>query len=418
MISKAFQNIILAIKTIPLRLVIYYSGSFNKFTIEYWQNYIFYLLALVGLVIGALGLAPIIIYLFSCDRVLDGINLILLYTIDNFIIFYKPFPFHLKAMAMGLVFYTFGLNALMFGGPAGESGIWFVCNAVHCSLFLGLKTSLMFACLNFLTGVTVAFLYHQGFLGWDFLKEYSFSHWISQCTNVFFITVSFIFANTMLIKGVKNAFKVLNKNKEATIIGLAKLAEYRDNETRIHLDKIREYAVILALKMSEIEPFRSLVDEQYLQDLYISSALHDIGKVGISDSILIKSGKLTDTEFEIIKKHTVYGKTVIQEISNHLEDKSVFNMAEDIAYCHHERWDGTGYPEGLSGENIPLSARIVALVDVYDTITSKRPYKQALTHDEAVHIIAGERGKYFDPRIVEVFLLIEKEFHEIQERYV
>lgn len=153
------------------------------------------------------------------------------------------------------------------------------------------------------------------------------------------------------------------------------------------------------------------------RDLYISSALHDIGKVGISDSILVKSEKLTEAEFKIIKKHTIYGKTVIQ-ITNHLEDKSVFNMAEDFAYCHHEHWDGSGYPKGLSGESIPLSARIVALVDVYDTITSKRPYKEALTHDDAVQIITSEQGKYFDPGIVEAFLQIQNEFHEIQQRYL
>lgn len=398
-------------------MVYYYSGSLNKFTIKYWQNYIFYLLALVGLFVGALGLIPIIIYLFSCDRVLDGINLILFYGIENFIIFYKPFHLKFKAMALACIFYTFGLNALAHGGPAGESGIWFICNAVHCSLFLGFKTSLLFSCLNFFTGVTAAVLYHQGWLGWDFLKSYSFSGWLSQTINIFLITISFISANTMLIKGVKNAFKILNNSKEATIIGLAKLAEYRDNETKKHLDKIREYAVILALKMSETQAYRNRINDQYLEDLYISSALHDIGKVGISDTILTKPGNLTDTEFNCIKNHTIYGRAVIQEISNHLEDKSVFNMAEDIAYCHHERWDGSGYPEGLSGENIPLSARIAALVDVYDTITSKRFYKEALSHEEAVSIIAGERGKYFDPGIVDVFMEIEHEFHEIQQRY-
>ena len=117
-------------------------------------------------------------------------------------------------------------------------------------------------------------------------------------------------------------------------------------------------------KLREIKPYDDYIRDQYIDDIYLSATLHDIGKVGIPDTILQKPGKLTEEEFEAIKKHTIYGKKVIDEITRFLEDKSIFNLAEKIAYSHHEKWNGSGYPEGLSGDNIPLSARIVALVDV------------------------------------------------------
>jgi len=143
--------------------------------------------------------------------------------------------------------------------------------------------------------------------------------------------------------------------------------------------------------------------------------LHDIGKVGIPDAILLKPGKLTDKEFEIIKRHTLLGGDAIRAIETQIEGKSFLKMGRQIAYNHHEKWDGSGYPAGLKGEDIPLSARIVALADVYDALTTERFYKRAYTHDKSRQIIISLKGSHFDPRIVAVFEQLEDEFNRIRE---
>ncbi len=214
-----------------------------------------------------------------------------------------------------------------------------------------------------------------------------------------------------LIDSLKN----LENARTSTILGLAKLAEYRDEETGSHLERIREYALILTKELSRKKKYSQYITESYIDDLYFSSILHDIGKVGIPDSILLKPGKLTKEEFEIIKQHSKIGGDVLREVNKKVEGCSFLQIGMDIAYYHHEKWNGNGYPKGLRGEEIPLSARIISLVDVYDALTSKRVYKDAFSHEKAKKIIIEERGKHFDPEIVDVFMILEKEFDRIRK---
>jgi PAS domain S-box-containing protein len=207
----------------------------------------------------------------------------------------------------------------------------------------------------------------------------------------------------------------LQNARMATILGLAKLAEYRDEGTGAHLERIREYAKILAEELSQIPEYCSIITPEYIDDIYQSSILHDIGKVGIPDAILLKPDKLTDQEFEIIKRHTLLGGDAIRAIESQIEGKSFLKMGREIAYKHHEKYDGSGYPRGLKGEDIPLSARIVALADVYDALTTERFYKRAYTHDKSREIILSLKGSHFDPRIVEVFEKLGDEFNRIRE---
>ncbi|MCD4744135.1 MAG: HD domain-containing protein, partial [Desulfobacteraceae bacterium] len=150
-------------------------------------------------------------------------------------------------------------------------------------------------------------------------------------------------------------------------------------------------------------------------DIYQSSILHDIGKVGIKDSILLKPGKLTEEEFETIKHHTIIGGDAISSIELQIKVRSFLTLARDIAYSHHERWDGSGYPKGLKGEAIPLSARITAVADVYDALTSERPYKKAFSHQKSMDIIISDSGKHFDPNIIEAFCVQSGQFEKIQK---
>jgi PAS domain S-box-containing protein len=211
------------------------------------------------------------------------------------------------------------------------------------------------------------------------------------------------------------SYKKLQNARAATILGLAKLAEYRDEGTGTHLERIREYAKRLAGEMAKNSRYKSIVTQDYIEDIFQSSILHDIGKVGIPDAILLKPGKLTDEEFEVIKRHTTMGGDAIGIIESRIKERSFLFMCKEIAYNHHEKWDGSGYPRGLKGEEIPLSARIVALADVYDALTSKRFYKEAYTHERSKDIIQELKSSHFDPEIVEAFLVLEAEFNTIRE---
>lgn len=205
--------------------------------------------------------------------------------------------------------------------------------------------------------------------------------------------------------------------RQATILGLAKLTEYRDRDTGGHLERIREYSQLLARELMNRPHYCDYITEDYIDDVFQSSVLHDIGKVGIPDAILLKPGKLSPEEFSLIKLHSVYGGDMLKSIEEKSGSGSTFlAMGKIIAYHHHEKWDGTGYPAGLAGRDIPLSPRLVALADVYDALTSDRSYKKAYSHQEAVRIISEEKGRHFDPEVVDAFLANEDLFCKIRNR--
>ena len=211
------------------------------------------------------------------------------------------------------------------------------------------------------------------------------------------------------------SYRKIQEARAATILGLAKLAEYRDEGTGTHLERIRDYARILAVELSKDPRFSDTVDQQYVDDIYQSSILHDIGKVGTPDALLLKPGKLTGEEFDIIKRHTLMGGNALKAIESQIEGKSFLAMGREIAFNHHEKWDGSGYPRGLKGEAIPLSARIIALADVYDALTTKRFYKEAFSHDKAKNMIIMLKSKHFDPLIVDAFLAVQEKFNRVRE---
>ncbi len=204
------------------------------------------------------------------------------------------------------------------------------------------------------------------------------------------------------------------EGRDMMIFSLAKLAESRDQETGTHLERIREYSRAIALELMTWEKFENIIDAQFVELIYLTSPLHDIGKVGIPDAVLLKPGKLTPEEFEIMKRHTLIGGETLFASAQAHPEASFLTMALDIALKHHEKWDGSGYPFGLKGDQIPLSARIVALADVYDALTTKRVYKPAFTHDVAAQIIGDSTGKHFDPDMVTAFFKIEDQIRSIQ----
>jgi HD-GYP domain-containing protein (c-di-GMP phosphodiesterase class II) len=209
----------------------------------------------------------------------------------------------------------------------------------------------------------------------------------------------------------------LVRTRDAVVFGLAKLAESRDSETGLHLERISAYSTRLAAAMSRHPRYRSLVTRSFVNTIGIASALHDIGKVGVEDAILLKQGPLTPRERDRVQRHTKVGADCIRQIERRLGTSAFLQMARDVILHHHERWDGTGYPDALAGGAIPLAARIVAIADVYDALATKRVYKESKPHEECVRMIREQAGKQFDPELIEIFLSVEHEFRKIAERF-
>lgn len=206
------------------------------------------------------------------------------------------------------------------------------------------------------------------------------------------------------------------ESRDVAIFSLAKLAESRDPETGMHLERIREYCRILAEQLIQEKDFENQIDGEYAEMLYLTSPLHDIGKVGIPDRVLLKPGRLTPEEFEIMKQHTVIGGKTLDAAAMAYPEATYLRMARDIAWTHHEKFDGSGYPKGLRGREIPLCGRIVAVADVYDALTTKRVYKDAYCHEVARSIIVEGSNQHFDARIVDAFLSSENRILQTKER--
>lgn len=209
----------------------------------------------------------------------------------------------------------------------------------------------------------------------------------------------------------------ISSGQLATIFAMSKLAESRDPETGTHLERMREYCRAIAGAISRHEKFREVVDDSFVRTLYAASPLHDIGKVGVPDSILLKQGPLEPEEWAIMTTHSTIGAETLRAVNREHPGNDLIEMGIAIAESHHEKWDGSGYPHGLSETDIPLAARILALGDVYDALTSRRCYKPAFSHQKSREIVIAGSGGHFDPDIVEAFLAVEEEFVRIRSEY-
>jgi response regulator RpfG family c-di-GMP phosphodiesterase len=209
----------------------------------------------------------------------------------------------------------------------------------------------------------------------------------------------------------------LAATRDVAVYTLAKVAESRDMDTGRHLERICAYSLILANELRKDPMLCGIIDQEFLTNLRQSSPLHDIGKVSISDRILLKPGRLTPDEFDEMKNHSTIGSDILRDVVAHRSEATFLKMATVVARFHHERFDGNGYPEGLSGKAIPLAARIVALADVYDALTSERPYKKAYSPKMTREMIVAQSGMQFDPDIVKAFLLRFDDFVAVRDRY-
>lgn len=231
-------------------------------------------------------------------------------------------------------------------------------------------------------------------------------------------TAAVAMANVALTNSLAEARDEAARARDAMILAMASLAETRDHETGDHIRRTQHYVRVLAEALNRREPETTGLDEEFVDLLYKSAPLHDIGKVGIPDRILQKPGRLDRAEYDIMKTHADLGRTAIATAERYIGSSNPFlSLAKEIAHCHHEKWDGTGYPRGLKGEDIPLAGRIMAVADVYDALVSERVYKPAMSHNDAVTIITGESGKHFDPAVVAAFGDVAPQFAEIHRQF-
>ena len=257
-----------------------------------------------------------------------------------------------------------------------------------------------------------------------------FSLWIFDGRGIYFspilpvmvVLLNFAFLNMLKFWKEEDKSKRRNSNlvqaQAAIIESMASLTETRDPETGRHIKRTQEYVRILANALMKKTKYKGLLSAETVDLLYKSAPLHDIGKVGVSDRILFKPGKFTKEEFEEMKKHTIIGRDVIADTQNKLGNKAFLRFAYEITYTHHEKWDGSGYPQGLKGEQIPLSGRLMAIADMYEALTTKRVYKPAHSHEEALRIMSTEERSSFDPDILEVFFELSDDFRKLAQKYV
>lgn len=206
---------------------------------------------------------------------------------------------------------------------------------------------------------------------------------------------------------------VVKELEDSLVMSFSKLIEYRDCETGEHVERTRQYVKLLAHELKKEGKYKHILDEEYIEMLVRSEPLHDIGKIGISDNILLKPGRLTDEEYEEMKKHTLLGEEILNNMIETTPSQHYLKIGKEIAVSHHEHFDGSGYPYALKGEDIPLSGRIMAVADVYDALISNRIYRKAMSHEEACKIIIAGRGTQFDPTIIDIFIKIKDELYKV-----
>ena len=219
------------------------------------------------------------------------------------------------------------------------------------------------------------------------------------------------------IAALQTRTREVEQMQDATILALASLAEARDNETGAHILRTQQYIKVLAEHLKTHSRFQSVLTDSMIDLIYKSAPLHDAGKVGIPDRILLKPGRLTAEEFEVMKQHPVIGAQALSSAQDTIGYHSFLSVACEIMETHHEKWDGSGYPGGLKGDDIPVSGRLMALADVYDALISERVYKPAFSHEKACDIIVEGKGSHFDPDVVDAFLAVEQKFREIASTF-
>ena len=377
----------------------------SKYDMLYWRKKICDTLLLMFSIFGLFTYIPSMI--LALREGVYGVVAIasVVYFTCIFLTFNKKIDYLKRTVSLSVLYYIAGIFLIFLLGMSGAGEVWLFSSTFLIALILGNPGAIATLIANTVVLGIIYILLYSGIMSWE---HYGITReiWFVKSINFIILNFSLVVANAVFVKGFNTVVSRSQETRDASIIGLAKLAEYRDNDTGNHLHRIRTIVELLAGDLSKHPEYSQYVTRDYIRDLSISSILHDIGKVGIQDAILLKPGSLSDEEFALIKQHPEIGGSVISEIEKNIDGRSLYSLGKEIALHHHEKWDGSGYPAGLKGKAIPLSARIIAIADVYDALVSERPYKKRMPHEQAIAIIKENSGSHFDPDLVEAFLRI------------
>lgn len=337
-----------------------------------------------------------------------------------FLLLNKEVTFKQRTIGLILPIWILSIYLVMRFGITGAGFLWLLVAPTLGGALLGFKAGfiLLFLMLLSLLGIGWAISYRNMF-GGVFGTPPILAWSIMSGNAVVLGTLIMVPVSIMLDKVNKLLRHLDTKNSElsltqdAMIDTFASLVEYRDNDTGHHIERTGAYVRIIAEHLRLEGKHLDLLTPRYIELLTKSAPLHDIGKIGVPDSILLKPGKLTPEEFEVIKQHTTCGRDALLQSERKLGHNSFLNLAAEIAYTHQERWDGSGYPRALKGGDIPLSGRIVAVADVYDALTSERPYRKPMSHEQAISYLQENSGTLFDPDIIDLLPEISRKFHEV-----
>ncbi|GAA0782008.1 MULTISPECIES: HD-GYP domain-containing protein [Pseudomonadati] len=339
----------------------------------------------------------------------------LVYSLFLLITFASVIPLKVRFILGSTMTYVIGVAYLFVLGPAGAGYFWlFIYPLLSCAL-LGTKSGYIAQIINFLTLAIIGLFYYYHWLSWPNIQGYSFFIWcviaiIFMATN---IGAMLIFGYLLSITA-KNLTRTLN-SRYALIVGLATALEGSNPDVQQHIHRVAMYVKVLAEQVSESATHEKDVITN-IDNLMLASMLHDVGMRDVPEALLSSEKKLSLDDVELIKRHCVVGTNIIKDMLRCDSDCKMLSMAKDIALYHHENWDGSGYPQNVVGALIPLSARIMRLVDVYDGMTSPRQYKEMNGHIKAVEYITQQSGRLFDANLVRAFLLVEKDFAKLNPK--
>jgi HD-GYP domain-containing protein (c-di-GMP phosphodiesterase class II) len=340
-----------------------------------------------------------------------------------FILFAKNLTFRQRALGTVIPIWLLAIYLILRFGMQGAGFLWLLAAPVLTGILMGLKEGVVALVLTAIALFLLSIFIYNFDIFPAFFGEQSALYWSVISGNTIVLIALIMVSSSIMIQALSNVIERLDRKvqelsdtEDATIETFATLAECRDTDTGYHISRTKMYVEVIARTLQKRSKYQIELSDEYIELLSKSAPLHDIGKIGIPDKILLKKGKLTPEEMEIMKRHTVYGRNALLQSEKKLGSNSFLHLAAEIAYTHQERWNGSGYPQGLKGEEIPLSGRIMAIADVYDALRSERPYKEKMDHEEAIGYLQKHSGILFDPEIISLLPELEKKFAEIYER--
>ncbi|MFT7880616.1 MAG: HD domain-containing phosphohydrolase [Sulfurimonas sp.] len=389
-------------------------------SLDHTRENILFGMILTTALVGLIAYIPNVIGALDRGHIDTAVVDTLFYFWVIFLLFYKHFTFTQRSLGLIIPIWILSIYLFIRLDITAESVLWLFVAPTLTAILLGLKKGFITLLLTVTALLLTGLLLHSMNLNGDLFGTQPLLVWSVMSGNslalgtLIMVTASVMSQglNTVLIQ-LDKKIKALSLTEDATIDTVAILAKYRDEEIGVHHERTREYVRIIAEYLSQQSPYREILTPAYIKLLYKSAQLHDIGKIGVPDSILRKSGKLTPEEKKIMEAHTIYGRDALLRSKQNLGDHNFLQLAAEIAYTHQERWDGSGYPRGLEREEIPLSGRIMAVADVYDALTSRRVYKAPVSHEDAITYLKENSGILFDPEILLHLPEFESKFLEI-----